>query len=168
MDEEAQAKVRAAYRELLTGPQSANLATINAEGTPLASYTPFAVDADKNFYIFISSLAQHTANLERNPQASLMLITDEAATKQIFARQRVTFTCTARKLKQDSDGWQTAAKHYDGRFRSFFKMIRRLSDFSMFKLVPIDGVLVTGFGQAFKLSGDKLDQLTLMDRRAQT
>ena len=161
MDEATLAKAQAAYRELLTGQQSATLATVNSDGTPLASYTPFAVDSAMSFYIFISRLAEHTANLENNPQASLMLITDEAAAKQIFARPRLTFSCRAVKIERDSDAWEAAASLYDARFSSFFKLIRGFSDFNMFKLVPSEGVLVAGFGQAFTISGEKLETFTL-------
>ncbi|MEM8857211.1 MAG: pyridoxamine 5'-phosphate oxidase family protein [Chloroflexota bacterium] len=160
-DGETSAKVKATYQALLTSHQSATLATVSADGSPLASYTPFAVDADMTFYIFISGLAQHTANLEHNPLASLMLIADEAATKQIFARPRLTFDCQASKLARDSNAWQEAASLYEARFSNFFKLIRDLQDFSMYKLIPLEGVLVAGFGQAFTVSGDKLDQLTL-------
>lgn len=161
INKETLVKAQAVYRELLTGPQSATLATINADGSPLVSYSPFAVDEEITFYIFISRLAKHTANLERNPQVSLMLITDEAATKQIFARPRLTFACKATMLARDTAAWEVAAAIYDARFSSFFKLIRGFSDFNMFQLTPTDGVLVAGFGQAFTLSGNKLDRWTL-------
>ncbi|MEM7119483.1 MAG: pyridoxamine 5'-phosphate oxidase family protein [Chloroflexota bacterium] len=160
-DGDALAKAQQAYQKLLTNRQSLMLATVNADGSPLVSYTPFAVAADKRFYIFISTLAQHTANLLRTQQASLMLINDEAATKQIFARQRLTFSCQAKALVRNSHNWQSAASLYEARFGSFFNLIRNFGDFQMFRLTPQEGSLVVGFGQAYAIGGTALDELTL-------
>lgn len=154
-------KAQSIYQELLTKQQSIMLATISEDGSPHVSYTPFAVDADKNFYIFISTLAHHTKNLMRSEQTSLILIADEGDTQQIFARHRLTFSCQIEALDRNSDAWQTAATHYEDRFGSFFQMIRGFKDFNMFRLIPQDGSLVVGFGQAYALSGDTFDELTL-------
>lgn len=160
-DADALASAQAIYKDLLTTQQSIMLATINADGSPHVSYTPFAIDANKNFYIFISTLAHHTKNLLQAKQASLMVIADEAETTQIFARHRLTVSCEVNVLDRDSDEWQTAATLYGERFGKFFDLIRGFKDFNMFKLVPQEGSLVVGFGQAYSLSGDTLDDLTL-------
>lgn len=160
-DADALAKAEAVYQALLTEQQSAILATTSADGSPLASYTPFAVDPDKNFYVYTSTLAHHTENLLRTGQASLMLIADEADTAQIFARQRLTFACHVEELAWDSQPWQDAAARYDARFTDMFKLIRGFTDFKMFKLTPHEGTLVVGFGAAYIVHGDALDQLTL-------
>lgn len=160
-DAEALARAHAIYETLLTGQQSIMLATINADGSPLASYAPFAVDSDKNFYIFISTLSHHTDNLLRTGQASLMLIADEAETPQIFARNRLTFSCQVEALARESEDWPDAAARYEERFGDFFRLVRGFSDFRMFRLAPTEGSLVVGFGQAYTVQGDALDQLTL-------
>lgn len=158
---DALANAQHIYQELLTGQQSIVLATINMDGSPNASYTPFAVDSDKNFYIFVSTLAHHTENLLRTMHASVMVIADEAESTQIFARQRLTFSCQVEELARDSNDWKDAAGLYEERFGEFFKLIRGFKDFKMFRLVPKDGLLVAGFGQAYTVEGAKLDQLTL-------
>jgi len=158
---DALAAAKEIYAALLTRQQSLMLATTNADGSPLASYAPFALDDDKTFYIFTSTLSPHTENLLRTGQASVMLITDEAETAQIFARQRLTFSCRAHLLERDTPYWQEAATLYEKRFAEMFKLIRGFSDFKMFKLVPQDGTLVVGFGAAYTVHGNALDQLTL-------
>ncbi len=158
---EALENAQNALKTLLTQHESMMLATINEDGSPLASYAPFVVDSDKNFYVFVSLLSHHTKNLLQAKQASIMLIADETDTSQIFARSRLTFMCDAEELARDSDAWQAAAEHYDKRFSKMFGLLRNLADFKMFKLVPQDGTLVVGFGQAYTLYGDTLDQLTL-------
>lgn len=161
---DALAKAQTVYNALLTERQSAILATTNADGSPHASYTPFAAGPDKNFYVYTSTLAHHTGNLQRTGRASLMLIADEADTAQIFARQRLTFACNVTELARDSQPWQDAAARYDARFADMFKLIRGFCDFKMFKLAPHSGTLVVGFGGAYTVHGDRLDQLTLRRR----
>jgi len=160
-DAEALATAHNIYQDLLTKQQSIILSTINADGSPHASYTPFAIDDKKNFYIFISTLAHHTGNLMNKGQVSIMVIADEAETSQIFARHRLTFTCQVEVVERDSDDWDNIASLYEARFGSFFNLIKGFKDFSMFKLVPQGGALVVGFGQAYNLEGDTLDELTL-------
>lgn len=154
------AKARAIYEKLLTEQRSAMLATVNADGWPLASYAPFALDQAKNFYLFVSTLSQHTANLARSGQASLMLIADEAQSLQVFARQRLTFSCRATPLARDSEAWSGASLLYEARFGDFFQLVRDFSDFQMFRLTPEQGWLVAGFGQAYEISGAALDQFS--------
>jgi len=47
-------------------------------------------------------MAKHTKNL-LNGQASMMLIEDESATKQIYARERLTFDTATAQVERDSD-----------------------------------------------------------------
>ncbi|WP_379969111.1 pyridoxamine 5'-phosphate oxidase family protein [Epilithonimonas sp. UC225_85] len=51
-------------KELISKTQSLILATVDAEGTPNASYAPF-VEIDNKFYILVSFMAKHTKNLRK-------------------------------------------------------------------------------------------------------
>lgn len=150
----------AVYHKLLREQKSALLATVNEDGSPLASYAPFAVDEDKHFYLFVSTLSQHTANLARSGRASLLLIADEAHSPQIFARERLTFQCAATEIARDDEAWPAAAALYTARFGSMFQLLRSLADFRMVRLTPQQGQLVVGFGQAYALGGEKLEVLS--------
>ncbi len=103
------------YQRLLTDQQSLLLATINKDGTPLASYTPYVVDEQNQFYIFVSQLAAHTANLQQREQVSLMLIEDEGAAKQIFARQRLTYQCRVSSVGRSTPEWDLVMEQYQTR-----------------------------------------------------
>ncbi|MEW5958118.1 MAG: pyridoxamine 5'-phosphate oxidase family protein [Chloroflexota bacterium] len=154
-----------AYDRLLTNQQSLMLATVNEDGSPLVSYSPYIVDEHKQFYIFVSQLAAHTANLrQRGEQVSLMLIEDEAAAAQVFARRRVTFQCQATPVARHSDEWREVIDRYRNRFGKLVDLLGALPDFQLFKLSPTLGRLVVGFGQAYTLSGEQLDTLTRRGR----
>lgn len=55
------------YRELMASQQTLLLSTASANGVPDISYAPFVRDDAGNFYIYVSEMASHTANLQTNP-----------------------------------------------------------------------------------------------------
>lgn len=147
---------------LLEQYKTASLATVSAQGSPLASYVPLALDGRERFLFFVSELSEHTANLRERGQASLMLIEDETNTEQLFARNRATFNGTVTHIPRDSQEWERACQVYGQRFGKFFQMLSGLNDFHMFTLVPDDIRLVVGFGAAYQVSGASWDQFELL------
>lgn len=125
-----------AYEHLLSHQQSLMLATVNQDGSPLVSNAPYVVDEHKQFYILVSQLAAHTANLQHKGQASLMLIEDEAAAAQLFARQRLTFQCQATPITRPSLEWNNVIAQYCDRFGPMAELLESLPDFQLFKLNP--------------------------------
>ncbi|MCB0153884.1 MAG: pyridoxamine 5'-phosphate oxidase family protein [Anaerolineae bacterium] len=148
---------REIYRQLLTQTRSLILGTTNPDGTPLTSYAPFIVDDQRQFTIFTSQLAAHTANLQQTSQASVMLIEDEAAASQIFARRRVTFQCRASLIPRDSVAGAALLADYETRFGKMVGLLKSLPDFQIFQLQPQTGSLVIGFAQAYALSGERFE-----------
>jgi putative heme iron utilization protein len=136
------------------------LATSNPDGSSLTSYAPFIVNEQRQFTIFTSQLAAHTANLQRTGQASVMLIEDEAAATQIFARRRLTFQCRASLIPRDSDEGETVLAQYEARFGKMVGLLKSLPDFQLFQLQPQSGTLVIGFAQAYTLSGEQFEIIT--------
>jgi putative heme iron utilization protein len=152
-------QAQAAYSTFLDDIFSIILATCSPEGVPNASYAPFILDNDRNFYIYISGLSTHTQNLAATGKASIMAIKDEAQTGQLFARERLTFECTAHELERETPHWETIADEFADEFGKIISVFRPLTDFRIVQLVPSSGRFVIGFGAAYDVSGDKLDQL---------
>ena len=90
---EAIAREAAAFRDAF---RTLHLATTAADGTPSASYAPFALSDAGHPQIFVSELAAHTANLQRGTTISALLIEAEQDAAHLFARKRLTLTCTPR------------------------------------------------------------------------
>jgi len=91
---------------------------------------------------------------------SVLFIEDEAQTKQIFARRRLTFDCTANLLERDTRPWVEIAEKFQAKFGEIIEMLRSLPDFRIFQLTPQNGRFVLGFGAAYQIGGDSLSQLT--------
>jgi putative heme iron utilization protein len=152
--------VQAEYEKFTDEFSSIIISTVNEQGIPNASYTPFVIDELKNIYIYVSGLAIHTQNIYANPRVSVLFIDDESKTKQIFARRRLTFDCTATLLERDSDKWNKVVDQFQARFGEIIEMLRSLPDFRIFQLIPSEGRFVIGFGGIYRISGDNLDQFT--------
>ncbi|WP_204140357.1 HugZ family protein [Halomicronema sp. CCY15110] len=151
--------VQSAYVDFPTQVQSLMLSTVTPEGQPQASYTPFVMRGDRTFYIFVSGLSSHTQNLQKTPQAGILLIEDEAKTQQIFARRRLMYDCAVTLIERHDPQWATLADLFKRRFGNLIDMLRQLPDFQIFQLVPSGGRFVVGFGAAYEVNPENLEQL---------
>tara|TARA_R100000027_G_scaffold43940_2_gene33051 strand:- start:964 stop:1500 length:537 start_codon:yes stop_codon:yes gene_type:complete len=147
-------KIQEQYREMLDSVQSIQLATVNADGFPTASYSPALLDEDNNFYIYISEMADHTGNLMNNGRAALMIIEDEKTADQLFARKRVSFQAKAEHIASDSPEWEKILDLYVEKYGRVASHLKSMGDFHLFRLVPANGRLVVGFGRAYSISPD--------------
>ncbi|MBH8565293.1 pyridoxamine 5'-phosphate oxidase family protein [Nostoc sp. CENA67] len=152
-------KAQAEYESFPQELGSVIISTINQEGIPDASYAPFVMDDSKNIYIYVSGLSTHTQNIQVNPHVSVLLIEDEAKTEQIFARRRLSFDCTATLIERETATWNQIVEQFQERFGEIIEVLRGLTDFRIFRLTPNAGRFVIGFGAAYHISGDNLDQL---------
>ena len=152
-------EVKNRYEDFLNGFDSLCMSTVDSEGWPLISYAPFVVDDNRSFYVFLSDLAKHTSYLRKSGKASVMFIEDENATAQIFARTRVIFQCDAIEMTRSSKSAERMLSKMEDRFGELLITLRSLSDFHLFRLSPKNGTFVMGFGQAFSISGKRMEIL---------
>jgi len=145
-----------ALAELQQSAQSLFLSTITKEGMPNASYAPFVRDEANHFYIFVSQLASHTADLLANPHASILLAEDEKDCRQIFARKRLSYHCQCRVVEKIEANYDTVLDQFEARFGNMIPLLRTLPDFILFELTVESGNFVQGFAQAFKIDQEGL------------
>jgi hypothetical protein len=55
---------------------------------------------------------------------------------------------------RETTEWRTVMSLFKRKFGKVFEMIRPLPDFTLFRLLPDDGLYVRGFGQAFEITPD--------------
>lgn len=141
------------YESMIQSCKSLTLSTLNKEGIPNASYAPFVIDENGCFYINISGMAKHTVNLYDTGKASVLLIEDELACENIFARKRITFTCEGSVIERGSEQWLEVYEKFEARFGESVRVYRDLKDFRVFALKPQSGLIVMGFGRAYPFQG---------------
>ena len=136
---------------------SLHLAT-SEENSSHCSYVPF-IWSEGKIHILVSALAEHTANLKNAKSAVVgcMLIEDESAAEQIFARRRLMFKSAVLQIPRNVDQWPLLIRKFRQRFGEIIDLLDSLPDFTIFELSPDDAVLVKGFGDA-----SKIDKKTLL------
>lgn len=151
-------KLRGEYRALLERCEGALLATLEADRTPAASYAPLAW-VDERAYLFLSDLAAHTQNLKRCPAISLLLVDDSGHGGNAFARRRITLQGEARPVARDDRRFRPVLDQFRRQFGEVVELLESLPDFHLFELQLRSGRYIRGFGQAFELTGERLDRL---------
>jgi len=152
-------QLQEAFEHFKQSIKTLSLSTIDSENRPRASYAPFIEADDGRFYIFVSQLASHTQDLLSNPNASILLLEDEQETRQIFARQRISYQCHVEVVSVDDSIYLDRLDQMESRFGNVMTLLRTLPDFILFSLKPYEGQYVKGFGKAYKLTGENLQRL---------
>ena len=62
-------------------------------------------------------------------------------------------------IPRDAEPYALVLDKFQQRFGNIIEVIASLADFHLFQIRPQSGRFVKGFGQAYRLSGDALDQL---------
>jgi len=144
------------------------LSTIDKQHITETSVTPFVV-VNSKLYIYVSELAKHTQNLlwlleQSQTQISALVMADESATEQLFARERITLQLRVDEVKYQQEDYATVLAKFTKQFGEVISMLSTLPDFHLFALTPIKGGYVRGFGQAFAFDGCPCQNLTAIKR----
>lgn len=131
--------------------QTLVMASITPDVSPHASTAPY-VRLGNDFYILISTVAQHGRNLLSNPNVSLLFVEDESQCVQPFARKRVTIEAVASELSRDNEAYSIVIERLKAHFDAeLVTSLTQMGDFHLFKLSPKSGSVVMGFGKAYRL-----------------
>ncbi|PIT20777.1 HugZ family pyridoxamine 5'-phosphate oxidase [Snodgrassella communis] len=144
------------------------LATVGQDGVPLASYAPFA-EHDGCLYVLLSGLSLHTQNLQRQQQANVMLIEDEASVRNIFARARLNYMVSVTTIEKDTTDGIAALQTMKAKLGKTVDVLGELPDFMLFRLQLEKARLVTGFGRAYVFMPKDVDgAVQLTEKNAKT
>ena len=138
---------------LLDTSKTLQLATVDSQGIPHISYAPFIREAE-HFFIYVSQLASHTEYLQQTPKVSLMVIRDEAQSKNLFARERLIIQANATVLDQMAHN--SVLDNMETSLGGTVAILRSLPDFVLFKLSAVNARYIAGFGKAFQLDMQKM------------
>ena len=94
-----------------------------------------------------------------------MFIEPEEQAENIFARKRLTFDCDVEYVVRESQDWMRIMSLFDDFAGELMETLRMLADFQLIRLKPNSGLFVIGFGKAYEIYGEKMDQLSHVDPR---
>jgi len=137
-------------RQLLRAHRYGALCTLSKkfDGHPFGSITPYLVDHDGSLLILISTLAEHTKNIQHDPRVSL--ITHNQESPHIQTQGRVTVLGSA-VLVSDREGAGLRYLRYFPEARTYFAM----HDFSFYRIVPQAIRYIGGFGNIHWVKAEK-------------
>ena len=142
-------------RQLINTRPKAALGTIDRRsGAPSVSLIAVAALDDHRPFFLISTLAEHTANLQADPRASLLFDDSGEAAARASAR-RLTLIGTARPLNADLDEFDEARSRYLERHPDAAIYVD-FADFAFYVLEPQRAHFVGGFG---KISSIRVEAL---------
>lgn len=149
-----------ALRHLLDAQPVATLATLH-RGRPATSMVPFAqLPGTTSFVIHVSQLATHTADMQAEPEVSLLVMAPRVPGDSPLSLARASIQGQARRCEPD-DGRHAAAR---AAYLARVPEAAELFDFEDFHLFLIEARavrVVLGFGRALSWVGDTL-QAALM------
>jgi putative heme iron utilization protein len=144
----------------LTKQKSLMLSSLNDAGFPHASYAPFA-HHENELFIFISQLAAHTQHLLTTSKAGVLMIEDESLSDDVFARTRLSYQMKVEAIDRDDDFWPQGIALLKQKLGDRIDLLSQLGDFVLFRLTPLEGRYVKGFGRAYEVSpGSLVAELT--------
>jgi heme oxygenase (biliverdin-IX-beta and delta-forming) len=128
-------------RQLLRAHRYGVLSTLSKkfDGHPFGSIMPYLVDHDGSLLILISTLAEHTKNIQADPRVSL--ITHSQDNPHIQAQGRVTVVGTVAKV-EDKENTGKRYLRYFPEAKTYFAM----HDFSFYRILPQVIRYIGGFG----------------------
>lgn len=133
-----------AIKNFLAFNRNALLSTIsrNMEGYPFGSVVQYDLDAQGNFYIYISHIAEHFKNIANDSKASL-LVSDEYGSREPLKLKRITVLLNFARMEPEAEALQLAA--YAMRFPKAVRDDIR-GNFCLMKGVPQKVRWIGGFG----------------------
>lgn len=145
------------YEKLIRQALTLILSTLDAEGIPQATPAPFIYDnLLENLYVFVSELAPHTAYLKQERTVQILIVEDETHAHQPFARKRISLRCEVTHIERNTPIWTQKMQQFRDRFANVIPVLERLPDFRMFRLSPVKGRLILGFGAAWSIFGNDI------------
>lgn len=142
-------------RDQLFDQATLMMAAQDANGAVEMGVTPF-IRHDGAFFIFPSQLSRHVRALLEQTHGQFMLIADESATANQWARRRLKFNADIETVSRTSEEFTGLCDMFAERHGPTTEVIRDFTDFHMLRLHPTDGVMVLGFAAAYALEGTAL------------
>lgn len=127
------------------------LASIGDDGMPLATSVAYTLSPDaRGFLLHLSRLAEHTRNLLKRADASLVVSEPDRGGGDPQTLARLSVQGAVERLQPDSPDYPRARSAYIARLPDSEQRFG-FSDFELFLLVPVRGHFVGGFARAYPL-----------------
>ncbi len=141
--------------QIIRTTRIAALGTLRDEA-PLVSMVAYIAAQDFSaFYIFVSRLAQHTIDMQKDKQMCLLIAQTDDGRADPQTLARVTIRASAEMMAIGEPGYTPVKEQYIERFPES-AILFKLEDFCMWRIKPKGGRYVAGLAKAFNITPDTL------------
>ncbi len=145
--------------QIIRNTRIATLATFRDE-EPFTSMVSFASPNDFSaFYIFVSRLAQHTVNMQKNKRVSLLICETDDGRPDPQTLARISIRGSAEVIENGEPGYTPIKSLYLERFPESAQLLK-LEDFSFWRIRPVGGRYVAGFAKAYNVTSETLQKVS--------
>ena len=148
------------YFAFMKKAKSVYISSVDENTKPEISYSPCVVDDEKNVYILVSDLSKRTSSLVQGRNVSLMFIEPEDQCEDLYVRIRLIFECSTKQIERKTEKWNEQIPVFLDKFGDIINILKSLRDFKMFCFSPVSGSYVKGFGKAYTIEGQLLDNIS--------
>ena len=146
---------------LIRSTRIAALGTLR-DGEPNLAMVAYAFADDFSaFYIHVSKLGKHTADMESDPHVSLLITETDDGRADPQTLARVSIRGTAEIVPRTDLGYIQVKNIYLDRFPEAEQLFS-LEDFNLWKITPKGGRYVAGFGRAFSVEPEALRKVSAL------
>lgn len=143
-------------RKLVRQQRWAALATVGIDGEPQSSMVAYAFDEEcGDIYLHLSSLAEHTRNLVKEPRASLAISENDDGRSDPQELARAALSGTITPILPEMKCYQNARTVYLARLPEAEPRFN-FGDFRLYRLRTEKVRFVGGFARAFSYRSDEL------------
>ena len=127
--------------------------SLEVEGYPFGSVTPYCLDKGFNPILLVSDLAQHTKNMKANGKVSLT-IAQLSLESEKQALGRYTYLANASRIAPKTDDYKAVSEIYLRHFPAAINYFEA-HNFYFYRLNFVRGRYIEGFGKIFWIEHDQ-------------
>ena len=145
---------------LIRRHRQATLAVVE-NGEPFTAMVSYAEESDLGgLLIHLSNLAPHKRQLKANPHCSVLIAAPDPGHGEVLALPRVTLQGVATMIEKDTPDYEQARSRYLSKLPTSTVMFT-LGDFDLFRITPLRGRFIAGFGRTYEFTGDEVRESIL-------
>jgi len=144
--------------DIISNTRIATLGTIRDEA-PRVSLVAYVAAADFSaFYIHVSRLAQHTVDMQKNKQVSLLIAERDDGRSDPQTLGCISIRASAVFMENGEPGYAPVKNQYIERFPESEPLFK-IADFGLWRINPKGARFITGLTNAYNLSPETLQKV---------
>lgn len=145
--------------QIIRTSRTAALGTLRDEA-PLVSMVTFTAAEDFSlFYIFVSRLAQHTVDMQKDKRIGLLIVEIDDGREDSQTLARVSIRGSAELIPNGEPGYTPLKDMYLGRFPESEPLFK-LADFNFWRIKPKGGRFIAGLAKAYNITVETLQKVS--------